>query len=143
MLEAENEENGPMQHYYIDLYEEFKDLMQQKNPQVFQSIQEQIKFRDRLFELATTIKDPKQKTNFDQKRAKLKELISKSGKFDMSNFDAPKPMPIDPKIFVRGVNPDECFVFKSAMCPLKMTFHTLNQEDFSMIRKKDQSAKQL
>ena len=41
----------------------------------------------------------------------------------MSQFDKPKPMPIDPGIYVRGIDPNSCFVFKSAMCPLKLTFY--------------------
>lgn len=41
----------------------------------------------------------------------------------MTHFDPPRPMPMNPKIFVRGIEPQKCFVFKSAMCPLKLTFY--------------------
>jgi len=39
----------------------------------------------------------------------------------MENFD-PSPLPIDPSILVCGIVPESCFVFKSALCPLKLTF---------------------
>jgi len=128
-----------MQRHYVELYEEFKELLRQRNPQALQSIQEQTRFRNRLFELATVIKDPKIKSN--EKKAKLQQLVSKSQRFDMSYFDVPKPMPIDPKVLVRGIIPEKCFVFKSAMCPLKLTFNALNQDDLIM-SKKDQAIKQ-
>jgi phosphatidylinositol 3-kinase len=38
-------------------------------------------------------------------------------------------MPMDPKIFVRGIEPQKCFVFKSAMCPLKLTFYVQKGEE--------------
>jgi len=47
----------------------------------------------------------------------------------MTHFDPPRPIPIDPKIFVRGIEPQKCFVFKSAMCPLKLSFHYQIGED--------------
>jgi hypothetical protein len=42
----------------------------------------------------------------------------------MIQFDKPKPMPIESGIYVRGIDPNSCFVFKSAMCPLKLTFYS-------------------
>lgn len=47
----------------------------------------------------------------------------------MSQFDPPKPMPMDPRLFVRGIEPQKCFVFKSAMCPLKLTFYAQKGEE--------------
>ena len=46
----------------------------------------------------------------------------------MTQFDPYRPMPMDPKIFVRGIEPNKCFVFKSAMCPLKLTFYVQKGE---------------
>ena len=48
----------------------------------------------------------------------------------MTHFEPPFPMPIDPKkVFVRGIEPNKCFVFKSAMCPLKLSFYYQPSED--------------
>lgn len=38
MLEAENEENAEMQPYYQDLYDEFRHLLNEGNPQLLDSI---------------------------------------------------------------------------------------------------------
>ena len=49
----------------------------------------------------------------------------------MENFE-PTPLPIDPSILVCGIIPKSCFVFKSALCPLKLTFkvhETSNMEN--------------
>lgn len=54
----------------------------------------------------------------------------------MTHFDPPRPMPMDPKIFVRGIEPQKCFVFKSAMCPLKLSFYYTNSLEESS-KKKD------
>lgn len=37
----------------------------------------------------------------------------------------PTPLCIDPRIKVIGIVPSKCFVFKSALCPLKLTFKVL------------------
>ncbi len=47
----------------------------------------------------------------------------------MTHFDPPRPMPMDPKVFVRGIEPSKCFVFKSAMCPLKLSFYTQTNDE--------------
>jgi phosphatidylinositol 3-kinase len=46
-------------------------------------------------------------------------------------------MPMDPTIFVRGIEPSKCFVFKSAMCPLKMTFYAQRGDDTEQVSKKE------
>ncbi len=97
-------------------------MLKHENLTVHENIVRQKKFRKQLFALAEQIKANK-KEKFAQKKENLKKYISRGGMFDMTQFDPVKPMPIDPKIFVRGIEPEKCFVFKSAMCPLKLTFY--------------------
>ncbi len=84
--------------------------------------------REKLFRLAEYIKRNK-KEKFALKTPTLKKVIQRGGEFDMSQFEKPKPMPLDPEIYVRGIDPASCFVFKSAMCPLKLTFHSQHGEE--------------
>ena len=81
-----------------------------------------------MFQLAESIKK-KKKEKIDQRTANLRKWVSRGEEFDMSQFDKPKPMPLDPEIYVRGIEPNSCFVFKSAMLPLKLTFHSQKGED--------------
>lgn len=107
-----------------------------ENPEVLHSIEKQIEFRNQLFELATKIKENK-KEKFAQKNENLKKFVSRSGIKDMTHFDPPRPMPINPKkIFVRGIEPQKCFVFKSAMLPLKLSFYYQNAEE-PIVKKKE------
>lgn len=48
-------------------------------------------------------------------------MISSDGKFNIEDME-PTPLCIDPSIKVIGTIPSKCFVFKSALCPLKITF---------------------
>lgn len=98
------------------------ELLEQEQEKIYTSIDEQIKFRNDLFKIAAHIK-AKKKDKFDKKKALLKKVIAKDGDFDMVQFDKPRPMPIDPDIHVKGVDPTKCTIFKSAMTPLLLTFH--------------------
>lgn len=75
--------------------------------------------------MAESLKKSK-KEKFAQKNLSFKKAISKGGEYDMVQFDKPRPMPIDPSVYVKGVEPASCFVFKSAMYPVKMSFYSLN-----------------
>lgn len=111
-----------MMEIFERLYDEFFERLEVDNPFIKENLEQQIEFRDKLFKLAEHIKKNK-KEKFAMKKETLKKAISRGGEFDMVQFDKPKPMPLDPEIYVRGIDPTQCFVFKSAMVPLKLTFH--------------------
>lgn len=139
-LEAENEENGEMQPYFMDLFTDFKEKLAVESPQITESIERQLEFRKRLLDLAIAIKENKKEKQV-QKNDNLKKFVARSGIMDMTHFEPPFPMPIEPtKVFVRGIEPSKCFVFKSAMFPLKLSFYYQNSEDISVnivAKKKD------
>jgi len=117
----ENEENGRLCDVFEDLYNAFLDKLEAEANDIYHSISDQIEFRDQLYKVADAMKKRKEKT--EKKSEILRKEISKGGTFDMVQFDNPKPIPLDPKILVRGVEPQKCFLFKSAMLPLKLSFY--------------------
>lgn len=54
----------------------------------------------------------------------LRDLFSPSGQcFDMCHLSC--PYPLDPRIQLLGVAPEQCSVFKSALTPLRLSFRAL------------------
>lgn len=47
-------------------------------------------------------------------------------KNEIASFDPPLRIPLDPTIEITGVLPEETTVFKSSLCPIKVTFRTTN-----------------
>ena len=54
---------------------------------------------------------------------------------ELATIDPPLPMPLDPSILVTGVVPSETVVFKSSLCPIKVTFKTTTGRDYPIIFK--------
>ena len=76
---------------------------------------------EQLIELSVIISNVKGRA--DDKKDKLKKLISINGKFKhLLNFEKSILMPLRPSIRVTGIDPAKCSVFKSAMCPLLLAF---------------------
>mmetsp|Transcript_44427 Transcript_44427/g.43094 ORF Transcript_44427/g.43094 Transcript_44427/m.43094 type:complete len:155 (-) Transcript_44427:981-1445(-) len=82
-LEMENQENGPMMEKYERLYNQFLDKLEQDNPYIMESINQQVELRDQLYSLAEHIKKNK-KEKVDRRTANLKKIVSRGGEFDMS-----------------------------------------------------------
>ncbi|CAG9466913.1 unnamed protein product [Pedinophyceae sp. YPF-701] len=55
-----------------------------------------------------------------QRLALLQDLLAESVAVELKS--APVPLPLDPTCVVNGLVLEDCFVFKSAMCPIKLTF---------------------
>ena len=91
------------------------------NPELLKSLESQLFIRDKLYAIADEMKKNK-KEKVQQKTARLKQIVSKGGSHDFVKFSA-QPLPIDPKVEVTGIVPDKCFVFMSAMFPLKVSFN--------------------
>jgi phosphatidylinositol 3-kinase len=65
---------------------------------------------------------------------KLKKSLA-DPKNEMTHFDPPLPLPLDPNTMVVGVSPSEVNVFKSALLPLQIWFKTNGGEDYPIIFK--------
>ncbi|KAK1596898.1 phosphatidylinositol 3 [Colletotrichum navitas] len=56
-------------------------------------------------------------------------------KNEILTIDPPLPLPLDPAMLVVGVVPDETTVFKSSLCPIKVTFKTTTGKKYPIIFK--------
>ncbi|KAL5598929.1 hypothetical protein BROUX41_003752 [Berkeleyomyces rouxiae] len=56
-------------------------------------------------------------------------------KNELLEIKPPLPLPLDPSILITGVIPEDITVFKSSLCPIKITFATVNGPNYSIIFK--------
>ena len=113
--------------HYKQLYKDFMINLQQQNQGVFESLKSQMKFRKTLVGLSEKVKENK-KEKLDAKKVNLRRLVStEGGPFDMRKMDPPRPCPILPNLMFKGIEPQKCFLFQSAMCPLKLDFYAVNK----------------
>ncbi|KKA26434.1 hypothetical protein TD95_000137 [Thielaviopsis punctulata] len=56
-------------------------------------------------------------------------------KNELTLINPPLPLPLDPNVLVTGVVPDETNVFKSSLCPIKVTFRTTTGATYPIIFK--------
>ena len=81
--------------------------------------------RDRIYEVAADIKSNK-KEKIEKKTQRLKQMVNKGGSHEFVKCN-PMPVPIDHRVEITGIIPDKCFVFMSAMCPLKVSFNVSHE----------------
>mmetsp|Transcript_13130 Transcript_13130/g.39692 ORF Transcript_13130/g.39692 Transcript_13130/m.39692 type:complete len:931 (-) Transcript_13130:84-2876(-) len=74
------------------------------------------------------------------KRTRLVSLLQKEFAH-LSSFP-PLRLPVNPRIFVTGIIPEMSRVFKSAMKPLGLTFHTITKEQYTLIFKSGDDMRQ-
>ncbi|EEY15565.1 phosphatidylinositol 3-kinase VPS34 [Verticillium alfalfae VaMs.102] len=55
-------------------------------------------------------------------------------KNEIATIDPPLPVPLDPSVEITGVIPEETAVFKSSLCPIKVTFRTSTGKNCSKRR---------
>ena len=95
--------------------------MENCSPEMAKNLSNQIVLRRKLLDLSSHIKRAqipvKEKTNL------LRTCLSYGGDFDMIEFTQPLPMPLNPAVMCRGIIPKKCFVIKSAMQPMKLSFN--------------------
>ena len=100
------------------LFDEFIVKLKQDDPEQEQILESQMQFRDQRFEMSGYVNGF---NRINEKKERLREALREGGKYEMEDFE-PKPMPLDPKVYVCGIYPEQCSVFTSAMAPLKLTF---------------------
>ena len=65
---------------------------------------------------------------------RLKKLMA-DPKNDLTAFDPPLPLPLDPQVSITGCYPEESNVFKSSLFPLLLNFKTSTNQRYSLIFK--------
>lgn len=56
------------------------------------------------------IKENKKET-FQGKKDNMRKLVVSDGQYDMRKFDPPRPCPVKPTLFLRGVEPKSSTMF--------------------------------
>lgn len=78
----------------------------------------------------------KESGNRKKKTERFQQLLSDSDEFKI-NFTSfePRPLPLDPEIFIKGIIPSKVSLFKSALMPSKLTFVTTSDTEYVAIFK--------
>ncbi|KAL8857664.1 MAG: hypothetical protein Q9178_005829 [Gyalolechia marmorata] len=69
-----------------------------------------------------------------RKAQRLKKLLA-DPKNELTSFDPPLPLPLDPSVSVVGVYPEDAMVFKSSLFPLLINFKTSEGKKYPIIFK--------
>ena len=94
-------------------------------------IRHQYELVRKLYKLSKAIRE--KKASRPAKIEHLQQYIS-NPEHGLLNF-APQPLPLDPSVWVVGLVPRECSIFKSNMQPLRLTFRTVDSREYAIIFK--------
>ncbi|XP_060525936.1 phosphatidylinositol 3-kinase catalytic subunit type 3 isoform X1 [Cylas formicarius] len=94
----------------------------------------QQKFIDKLVQLMKAVS--RENANRTKKIVKLKQLLADPDtfKYNFSKFE-PISLPLDPEVIITGIVPEKASLFKSAMMPAKLHFHTGDDNEYMAIFK--------
>lgn len=114
---------------FYSIYELLEDTMKKTKldgkedggEKMWQSLVRQNELTAQLCRVMRDIKNVKGGTQkkIDKLRQLLSGLLS-----ELTYFDEPIPLPLDPKLVTTGIVPSESSIFKSALHPLRLTFRT-------------------
>lgn len=101
---------------------------------IHSNLKKQTSFIENLVKLVKLV--AKESGTIARKTEKFEKLLSDSDefKFNFTSFD-PRPLPLDPEIFIKGIIPSKISLFKSALMPAKLTFITTNEQEYVAIFK--------
>lgn len=91
-------------------------------------------FIDKLVVLVKTV--AREKGDRRKKIERLQVLLSdpEMTKMNFSEFE-PRPLPLDPEVKIKGIIPERATLFKSALMPCRLTFRTVDDEEYVAIFK--------
>ncbi|KAF3037455.1 Phosphatidylinositol (PI) 3-kinase [Didymella heteroderae] len=67
------------------------------------------------------------------KLARLKKALA-DPKNELTNFE-PLPLPLDPSVYITGIDPENCNVLKSSLLPIVLNFRTSHSQNYPIIFK--------
>jgi phosphatidylinositol 3-kinase len=120
---------------YID---ELKKYSKSKKVPYYQHLKQQIWFIKKLTSVVDLLRTTFKKNEATSKKKEfLREYLANSSN-ELLKFE-PFPLPLDPSVMICGCYPNESFVFKSSLAPLKITFKTIEyrQQSTSQLLKKN------
>ncbi|XP_018917023.1 phosphatidylinositol 3-kinase catalytic subunit type 3 [Bemisia tabaci] len=91
-------------------------------------------FIDNLVELVKKV--ARESGNRKKKMDRLQALLSNQEPFRMNflNFE-PLPLPLDPNVLIKGIIPQKAILFKSALMPSRLSFLTVDDNEYVAIFK--------
>lgn len=98
------------------------------------NLEKQKNFIENLVKLVKLV--AKESGSIDKKTKKFQQLLTDSDEFkiNFSSFE-PRPLPLDPEIFIKGIVASKVSLFKSALMPAKLTFLTTSDQEYVAIFK--------
>lgn len=91
-------------------------------------------FIDKLVKLVKSVTG--ESVNRNKKAERLQQLLAdpEAFKFSFTNFE-PIPFPLDPNVLIKGIIAKKASLFKSALMPSKLTFITVEGNEYEAIFK--------
>lgn len=94
-----------------------------------------------IAQLCTIMKDVKTVRGTQKKIDRLRQLLA-GLLSELTYFEEPIPLPLDPKVLITGIIPAESSLFKSALHPLRLTFKTADGGKCKVMFKKGDDIRQ-
>uniref|UniRef100_A0A336M345 Phosphatidylinositol 3-kinase catalytic subunit type 3 n=1 Tax=Culicoides sonorensis TaxID=179676 RepID=A0A336M345_CULSO len=120
---------------YVAVKETFMKTLHDNHFNIYKNLKEQQFLIDELVNLVQKV--TKESGNRQRKIEKFQSLLANwdsSSNFKFINF-SPRPLPLNPEIYVKGILPQKATLFKSALMPSKMTFMTVDNREYVAIFK--------
>ncbi|CRL02454.1 CLUMA_CG015121, isoform A [Clunio marinus] len=135
--EAIRKQDERVKEMYVKVLEIFKTTLS-TGPTDLKIIHANLKkqqcFIDNLVKLVKLV--TKESGSRKKKTERFQQLLNDSDEFkiNFTNFE-PRPLPLDPEIFIKGIIPSKVSLFKSALMPSKLTFLTTTEQEYVAIFK--------
>lgn len=94
-----------------------------------------------IAQLCTIMKDVNTVRGTQKKIERLRQLLA-GLMSELTYFEEPIPLPLDPKVLITGIVPEESSLFKSALHPLRLTFKTADGGKSKVMFKKGDDIRQ-
>ncbi|MCO5578082.1 hypothetical protein L7F22_031920 [Adiantum nelumboides] len=131
---------------FYSMYELLEDTLKKTRfddkgggEKLWESLVRQNELTAQLCRIMRDIKNVKGGTQ--KKIEKLRQLLS-GLLSELTYFDEPIPLPLDPKLITTGIVPAESSIFRSALHPLRLTFRTAGGGKCKIIFKKGDDLRQ-
>jgi phosphatidylinositol 3-kinase len=135
--ETVRKQDEHVREMYITVLKIFKRTLETGSTDlkiIHANLEKQKNFIDNLVKLVKLV--AKESGSRKKKTERFQQLLSDSDEFkiNFTSFD-PRPLPLDPEIFIKGIVPSKVSLFKSALMPSKLTFLTTTDREYVAIFK--------
>ncbi|KAL3866076.1 hypothetical protein ACJMK2_043415 [Sinanodonta woodiana] len=137
VVEVEDQEMDKTKNIYYTVFKRFSHVLSKGGSECRQrrsTLVRQQLFMEKLVNLVKII--ARESGNRKKKIEKLQALLQDAEvcKINFSDFE-PLPLPLDPDVKVKGIDPEKATIFKSNLMPSKLTFITTDNTPYVTIFK--------